>query len=60
MMWLGDTTRGKIFQEAYSPTSRGSGRATEFERMPSDEGGRVAAGERSGRLIWEKEPGKMV
>jgi len=43
MMGLGDTTRGEDLAEAYSPASRGSGRATEFEKMLPDEGRLVAA-----------------
>jgi len=60
MMGLGDTTRGEMLPEAYSPTSQGSGRATEFEIMPPHEGRLVAAGRRSGRLFRETGPGKKV
>jgi len=41
-MGLGDITRGERLPEEYSPASRGSGRATEFERMPPGEGRLVA------------------
>jgi len=60
MMGLGDTTRGGKLPEAYSPASRGSGRATKFERMLPKEGRLVAVGGRSGRLFRETEPGEMV
>jgi len=60
MMGLGDTTRGEKLPEAYSPASRGSGRATEFERMPPQEGRLVAAEGRSRRPFLETEPGKKV
>jgi len=42
MMGLGDTTRGGKLLETYSHASRGSGRVTEFERMPAKEGRLVA------------------
>jgi len=58
MMGLGNTTRGEKLPETYSPTSRGSGRAAEFERMPPNEGRLVVLGRRSGRLFRETEPGK--
>jgi len=58
MMALGDTTRGEMFPEAYSPASRGCGRVAEFERMPPNGGTLGAVGGRSGRLFWEMEPGK--
>jgi len=60
MMGLRNTTRGEKLPEAYSPASRGSGRATEFERMPPREGRLVAVGGRSGRLFRETGPGKKV
>jgi len=59
-MGLGDTMRGEKLPEAYSPASRGSGRATKFERMPPKEGRLVAVGGRSGRLLRETGPGKKV
>jgi len=59
-MGLRDTQRGEKLPEAYSPASRGSGRATEFERMPPKEGRLVAVRERSGRLFRETGPGKKV
>jgi len=34
MMGHGDRTRGEKLPEAYSPASRGSGRASEFQGMP--------------------------
>ena len=52
--------RGAMLTEAYSPASPCSGRATEFERMPPEEGRQVPAGERSGRLFRETEHGKKV
>jgi len=57
---LRDTTRGEMLLEAYRPTSRGSGRAAELERMPPNGGRFVAVGGRSGRLFWETEPGKKA
>jgi len=60
MIGLRDTQRGGKLPGAYSPASRGSGSATEFERMPPKEGRLVAAGERSSRLFQETGPGKKV
>jgi len=53
MTGLGGTTRGKICPEAYSPTGRGSGGATEFERKPPTGESLVAVGGRSGQLFRE-------
>jgi len=58
MMGLGDTTRGEKLPEAYTSTSRGSGRAAEFERMLPKGGRLVAVGGRSGHLFREPRPGK--
>jgi len=60
MMGPRDTRRGEKLPEKYSPASQGSGRATEFERMPPREGRLVAVGGRSGRLLRETGPGKKV
>jgi len=60
MMGLGNTQRGGNSRGLKNPTSRGSGRAIEFERMPPQEGRLVAVGGRSGRLFQETGPGKKV
>ena len=58
MMGVGNTMRAEKLPEAYSPASRGSGKAAKFERMLPNEGRLVAVGGRSGRLFRETEPGK--
>jgi len=58
MMGLRDTTRGEKLPEGYSPASRGSGRAAEFERMPPNGERLMAVDGRSGRLFQEPELGK--
>jgi len=60
MMGLRDTRRGENLPEAYSPASRGSGRATVFQRMRPKEGRLVAVGGRSGQLFRETGPEKKV
>jgi len=60
MMGLRDTQRGGKLQGTYSPASKGSGRATEFERLPPKGGRLVAAGGSSGPLFQETGPGKKV
>jgi len=60
MTGLGDTTRGGKHLEAYGLASRGSGRASEFERIPPNKGRLVAAEGRSGRLFRETGPGKKI
>jgi len=58
MTGLGETIRGETLPEAYSPASRGSGRAAEFERIPPNRGRLVAVGESSGWLFWVMETGE--